>query len=210
MKKFLLILSALLIINPVLAKTVKVEALSNFSTANPTKTWKLKVVDGFVADNGIIVHAGTIFEGDITNVTSPKRLKRAASFTFVPHTYYDPQVGITKDVKRDFQGKYSSKTEMTAGNLAKKGALTAGNILVGSFVAPAVGLVEGAVKNDEGNRAKSAVVSAYENTPLSYASKGKDLEFKKGQIFIMNFKLKTEEEQVEDNKPNYSYEIINN
>lgn len=210
MKKFLLILSALLIINPVLAKTVKVEALSNFSTANPTKTWKLKVVDGFVADNGIIVHAGTIFEGDITNVTSPKRLKRAASFTFVPHTYYDPQVGITKDVKRDFQGKYSSKTEMTAGNLAKKGALTAGNILVGSFVAPAVGLVEGAVKNNEGNRAKSAVVSAYENTPLSYASKGKDLEFKKGQIFIMNFKLKTEEEQVEDNKPNYSYEIINN
>ena len=210
MKKFLLILSAFLIINPVLAKTVKVEALSNFSTANPTKTWKLKVVDGFVADNGIIVHAGTIFEGDITNVTSPKRLKRAASFTFVPHTYYDPQVGITKDVKRDFQGKYSSKTEMTAGNLAKKGALTAGNILVGSFVAPAVGLVEGAVKNDEGNRAKSAVISAYENTPLSYASKGKDLEFKKGQIFIMNFKLKTEEEQVEDNKPNYSYEIINN
>lgn len=210
MKKFLLILSALLIINPVLAKTVKVEALSNFSTANPTKTWKLKVVDGFVADNGIIVHAGTIFEGDITNVTSPKRLKRAASFTFVPHTYYDPKVGVTKDVKRDFQGKYSSKTEMTAGNLAKKGALTAGNILVGSFVAPAVGLVEGAVKNDEGNRAKSAVVSAYENTPLSYASKGKDLEFKKGQIFIMNFKLKTEEEQVEDNKPNYSYEIINN
>ena len=208
MKKFLLILSALLIINPVLAKTVKVEALSNFSTANPTKTWKLKVVDGFVADNGIIVHAGTIFEGDITNVTSPKRLKRAASFTFVPHTYYDPQVGITKDVKRDFQGKYSSKTEMTAGNLAKKGALTAGNILVGSFVAPAVGLVEGAVKNDEGNRAKSAVVSAYENTPLSYASKGKELEFKRGQVFIMNFKLK--EEETEEDKPNYSYEIINN
>ena len=210
MKKFFLILSTLLIINPVLAKTVKVEALSNFSTANPTKTWKLKVVDGFVADNGITVHAGTIFEGDIINVTSPKRLKRAASFTFVPHTYYDPKVGVTKDVKRDFQGKYSSKTEMTAGNLAKKGALTAGNILVGSFVAPAVGLVEGAVKNDEGNRAKSAVVSAYENTPLSYASKGKDLEFKKGQVFIMNFKLKAEEEQVEENLPNYSYEIINN
>lgn len=210
MKRFLLILSMLLLINPVMAKTVKVEALSNFSTANPPKTWKLKVVEGFVADNGIVVHQGTIFEGDIINVTSPKRLKRAASFTFVPQTYYDPQVGITKDVKRDFQGKYSSKTEMTAGNLAKKGALTAGNMLVGSFVAPAVGLVEGAVKNNEGNRAKSAVVSAYENTPLSYVSKGKDLEFKKGQIFIMNFKLKSEEEQVEDNKPNYSYEIINN
>ena len=99
---------------------------------------------------------------------------------------------------------------MTAGNLAKKGALTAGNMLVGSFVAPAVGLVEGAVKNNEGNRAKSAVVSAYENTPLSYASKGKELEFKKGQVFIMNFKLREEIEEPEENMPNYSYEIINN
>lgn len=209
MKKIILLLTLLSIISPAIAKNVKVEALSSFSTANPSKTWQLKVVEGFVADNGIVVHPNTIFEGRIIDVTSPKRLKRAASFTFVPLTYYDPLVGLTKDVERDFQGKYSSKTEMTAKNLAKKGALTAGNVLVGSFVAPAVGLVEGAVKNDEGNRAKSAVVSAYENTPLSYASKGKELEFKKGQVFIMNFKLK-DEEQIKENKPNYSYEIINN
>lgn len=208
MKKALLILSVLLLVNPVLAKTVKVEALSDFSTANPSQTWRLKIVEGFVTDNGITVHQGTVFEGKIVDVTSPKRLKRAAGFTFVPQTYYDPQVGITKDVKRDFQGKYSPKTEMTAGNLIKKGAMTAGNMLIGSFVAPAVGLVEGAVKNGEGNRAKSAVVSAYENTPLSYASKGKELEFKKGQVFIMNFKLMTDIEFEED-KPNYSYEIVN-
>ena len=210
MKKIILILSAFLIINPIMAKSVKVEALSDFSTANPPKTWKLKVIESFVADNGKAIHANTILEGNIINVTSPKRLKRAASFTFIPQTYYDPQIGYTQDIKQDFQGKYSSKTEMTAKNLAKKGAITAGNVLVGSFVAPAVGLVEGAVKNGEGNRAKSAVVSAYENTPLSYASKGKELEFKKGQVFIMNFKLKTEDEEMIENKPNYSYEISNN
>ena len=66
------------------------------------------------------------------------------------------------------------------------------------------------VKNEEGNRAKSAAVSVYESTPLSYASKGKELEFKKGQIFIMNFKLKDEEEeQAIEDKPNYTYEIEN-
>ena len=210
MKKILLILSALFIINPVMAKTVKVEALANFSTANPPKTWRVKIIEGFVADNGIAIHPNTILEGDIVETSGPKRLKRNATFKFVPKTYYDPQVGITQDVKREFEGKYSSKTEMTAGNLAKKGALTAGNMLVGSFVAPAVGLVEGAVKNGEGNRAKSAVVSAYENTPLSYASKGKELEFKKGQVFIMSFKLKDEEDEAVEDKPNYSYEIINN
>ena len=43
MKKFLLILSALLIMSPVMAKNIKVEALANFSTANPPKTWKIKI-----------------------------------------------------------------------------------------------------------------------------------------------------------------------
>ena len=205
MKNFLLILSALLIINPVFAKNIKVEALSDFSTAKPPKTWKLKVIEEFTADNGIYVPANTIISGKVTDVVSPKRLKRPASFNFIPQTYYNPESGITNDVKRDFSGKYSKKTELTAKNVAKKGAITAGNLLVGAFVAPTVGLVEGAVKNGEGNRAKSAVISAYENTPLSYASKGKELEFKKGQVFIMNFKLKEEVE----NKPNYSYEIIN-
>lgn len=205
MKNFLLILSALLIINPVFAKNIKVEALSDFSTAKPPKTWKLKVIEEFTADNGIYVPANTIISGKVTDVVSPKRLKRPASFNFIPQTYYNPESGITNDIKRDFSGKYSKKTELTAKNVAKKGAITAGNLLVGAFVAPTVGLVEGAVKNEEGNRAKSAVISAYENTPLSYASKGKELEFKKGQVFIMNFKLKEEVE----NKPNYSYEIIN-
>ena len=209
MKKILLILSALLIINPAIAKSVKVEAMANFSTANPPKTWKIKILESFVADNGETVHANTIVEGDIIGTEGPKRLKRNATFKFVPKTYYDPQEGYTKDVKRDFEGKYSSKTEMTAKNIAKKGALTAGNMLVGSFVSPAVGLVEGAVKNNEGNRAKSAVVSAYENTPLSYASKGKELEFKRGQVFIMNFKLRDEEDEAVESRPNYSYEIAN-
>ena len=100
---------------------------------------------------------------------------------------------------------------MTAGKLAKKGAITAGNMLIGSFVAPAVGLVEGAVKNERGNRAKSAAISAYESTPLSYANKGKELEFKKGQMLIMNFKLNCEHNEAEcQDVPNYSYEIINN
>ena len=207
MKK-LLVLTAFLIINPAIAKNIKVEALSDFSTANPPKTWKIKVVEGFVTDNGLTLHPNTIIEGDIIDIASPKRLKRAATFTFVPQTYYDPQFGHTKEVKRDFQGKYSAKNDITAKKIAKQGAITAGNIIVGSFVAPTVGLVEGAIKNEKGNRAKSAVVSAYESTPLSYANKGKELEFKKGQVFIMNFKLNTEEEY-KTNSPNYTYEITN-
>lgn len=208
MKRVILILSALMIINPVLAKNVKVEVLDDFSTANPPKTWKVKVMDGFIADNGINVAANTIIEGKIIEVQSPKRLKRNATFKFVPTTYYNPIDGSTNIVKRDFEGKYSSISEINAKSVAKKGAITAGNMLIGSFVAPTVGLVEGAIKNERGNIAKSAAISAYESTPLSYANKGKEIELKKGQVFVMSFKLKNEPEE-DENLPNYTYEISN-
>ena len=65
------------------------------------------------------------------------------------------------------------------------------------------------IKNERGNRAKSAAISAYESTPLSYANKGKEIEIRKGQIFVMSFKAKDEPEENIENKPNYSYEIIN-
>ena len=207
MKKILLILSALLVMSPVMAKNIKVEALEDFSTVNPPKTWKVKVLEGFVADNGIVVHQNTIVEGDIVNVKSPQRLKRNATFRFIPTTYYDPQLGVTQSVKRDFEGKYSLTSNLDKKEIAKTGAISAGNMLIGSFVAPAVGLVEGVIANKDGYRAKSAVVGAYERTPLSYANKGEEIEIMQGQKFSMSFKLKGEEET--ENLPNYSYEIVN-
>ena len=206
MKRFLLVLALCLIINPVMAKNVKVEALSSFSTANPSSTWKIKIKDNFIMEDGTRVRANTIVEGKVVEVSGPKSLKRNATFKFVPVKYYDPKDDKVKNVKRDFEGKYSSMSEINAKTVAKKGAVTAGNMLIGSFVAPAVGLVEGAVKNEKGNRAKSAVVSAYESTPLSYASKGKNIEIKQGQVFIMSFKQKGEEVLDE---PNYTYEMAN-
>ncbi|MBO5739068.1 hypothetical protein J6R97_06985 [bacterium] len=204
MKKILFLISIFLITNPVFAKNIKVQAIDDFSTVKPPKTWKIKVLETFITDNGIVIHQNTIINGNIENVKSPQRLKRNATFIFIPKTYQDPQIGYKKNIKRDFQGKYNFRSDLSAKDVAKKGALTAGNMLVGAFVAPTVGLVEGAVKNEEGNRVKSAVVSAYENTPLSYANKGKDIELKSGQVFIMNFKLKEDDAE---NLPNYSYEI---
>lgn len=187
-----------------MAKNIKVEALDKFSTANPPKVWRVKVLETFVADNGVTIYRGTIIDGDIINVKSPQRLKRNATFKFIPKTYMDPKDGVTKSVKRDFEGKYSSTGNIDKKEIAKTGAISAGNMLIGSFVAPAVGLVEGVVKNEDGNRAKSAVVGAYERTPLSYVNKGKEIEFKQGQIFTMSFKLKNE---IVNDEPNYSYTI---
>lgn len=209
MKKILLILSAILIMQPVMAKNVKVIAMEDFSTANPPTSWKVKIMEGFVANDGTVVNPNTVIEGKIINVKAPKRLKQNATFRFVPQTYYEPVSGEKHVVKREFEGKYSSISDLDVKTVAKKGAVTAGNLFIGSFVAPAVGLVEGAVKNEKGNRAKSAAISAYESTPLSYVNKGKEIEIKKGQSFTMSFKLKDEPEDVPEDKPNYSYEIVN-
>ena len=63
-----------------------------------------------------------------------------------------------------------------------------GNKALKSTFGPAVALVEGAVKNEEGNVAKSAAISAFNATPLSYINMGKDIVINKGQVFTMSFK----------------------
>jgi len=196
MKKTLLILSLIILasIQPVLAKNVKVEALSGFSTANPPQTWDLKILDTFATKSGFVVSEGSVITGKITDVTEPKRLKRNASFKFIPVSYYDIKNGHTYSVSQNIVGKYNSMGDITAGEVIEQGAIAAGNHFISATIGPGVALVKGAVKNEEGNRAKSAAVSVYESTPLSYISKGKEMEIKAGQVFSMSFKLKDEDE----------------
>ena len=194
--KRILALCILLAGLPVCARYIKVEALSDFSTANPPKTWNLKLAETVTFDEQHVIKEGAILEGKITNVKGPARGKRNASFVYVPTALI--MDGQTYPIKRKVSGKYSSLSKVTPGYVAKKGAVYAGNKIFNSTFGPAVALVEGAVKNEEGNVAKSAAVSAFNATPLSYANKGKDLEFHQGQIFTMNFKEEGFDETLEE------------
>ena len=208
MKKFLLLLAAILIFIPAVnAKNVKVRATEDFSTANPPKIWSIELVDGFESKDGMPFYAGSVITGKVTNVTSPKRLKRNASFSFIPVSYHDSLSGRDYNIKEQIRGKYSALTDVTVGSVVKTGAVAAGSHFVSGFIGPGVALVEGAVKNENGNRAVSAVKSVYESTPVSYVEKGKELEIKKNQIFVMSFKT-AEEEETESN-PATQEEIIN-
>lgn len=195
MRRILLISAfVLLSFQPVMAKNVKVEALSDFSTANPPQTWDLKIVEGFVTKSGYEAAAGSVITGNIVDVKEPKRLKRNASFRFIPVKYYDITTNETYTVRKEIVGKYNSLGDITAGEVIEQGAVAAGNHFISATIGPGVALVKGVVKNEEGNRAKSAVVSVYESTPLSYINKGKEMEIKKGQVFLMSFKLQDEED----------------
>ena len=187
MKKTLLTVMLLFLVQScVEARNVKVEALSSFSTANPPKTWQVKTMEDIeVKDHGTIP-TGSIITGKIENIRGPQRGKRNARFTFVP-IYLDVE-GQVYAINKNIKGEYSFLTNLTAESITKKGVVVVGNKVLDGFFGPGVAVVEGAVKNEEGNRAKSAAVSLYESTPLSYISKGKELEIPEGFNFIMSFK----------------------
>lgn len=168
---------------PVLAKNVEVEALSNFSTDNPPKTYAVKIVEPIATDKGVI-ESGSILEGKIS-AKDAKRLKIDATFSFVPTTLTEPNGNVIK-VKRSYIGKYSKGLDK--GQLAKTAVLSAGNFVIKGFSTGYTAL-EGAVKNEQGNVLKSSAVAVYKNSPLSYAQKGNALEIKEGEHFFINFKL---------------------
>ncbi len=208
MKKMFMVFTLLLgLISPAMAKNVKVEAMSDFSTANPPKTWTLKVVEPVTTDDDYTIEVGSLIEGNIEDVVSPKRLKRDASFVFVPTKFTDIKTGKVYSITKSISGKYSFLSDVSVGSVAKQGAVFVGNKVLDGFFGPGIAIVEGAVKNEEGNRAKSAAVSLYESTPLSYANKGEDINIPQGTIFVMSFKNAKEKKNQE---PNYSYTLQEN
>ena len=186
-KLFLSIALSVIMCAPTLALNVEVEALSDFSTDNPPGLYSVKVVEPFNTNKGII-EAGSIIEGKVI-AKDAKRLKQDATFSFVPTSLITPQGEVIK-VKRNYIGKY--KKEIDKKKIAKSAVLTAGNFAVKGF-STGVTAIEGAVKNEEGNRLKSTAVALYEGSPVSYIKKGDALELKQGQHFYMNFKIDGED-----------------
>ena len=181
MKKIVLILCILIGI-PAYAGIEEFKALEDFATANPTETIKIQAIRDFEISKDNIINKNSIIEGSVT-VKPRKRLKRNATFTFYPSSYtYENE---RTEIKDNIKGKYI-KTPDTK-NMAKSAALKIGSKFIPG-VSAGYYLVNGAVNNEEGNRAKSAVYSLYENSPLSLWKMGKDIEIKKDDNFYLYLK----------------------
>lgn len=195
MKKILLLSVILLIsIMPVNAETLQVQALSEFNTENPPASIEVKAVSDMDLDEELLIMDGYILKGNLVDVVSPKRLKRDATFSIVLTEYTDNngQRHIIPPDGKQFKGKFTTKFDYK--HAAKTAALSVGNFfLKGLSIGYAA--VEGAVKNEEGNRVKSSAMSVYESTPISYVEKGTDIVILKDQVFCLKFKLKDEKEK---------------
>ncbi len=186
MKRILVLIYMIIAgISPTLADTMAVQAITPISTERPDEILKVRVIrDCTLGD--IELKIGYILEGKILAVTDPKRLKRDATFSFYPMNYINAS-GKSTHIPVLYVGDFTPKFEIDAGKLAKSAALSVGNHFI-KGISYGYYAVQGAVQNEEGNRLSSAVNSIYENSPLSYVEKGKQLEIKPSTCFGLKFK----------------------
>ena len=84
MKNIFVLLILFIFSQSVFAKAIPVEALSDFSTENPPVVYSVKILDNIDLSPTLSLKEGNIVEGKIVDVISPRRLKRNATFTFIP------------------------------------------------------------------------------------------------------------------------------
>jgi hypothetical protein len=182
--------ACIILASPANADTLKVEALTPFSSIKPVKAMQVKLTENVLYD-GVNLLEGYVISGKIVDVKRPTRLKRNAKFSFIPE-YYTDENGVEHKFKDRYEGKYALPIDK--GKMAKSAVLTVGSHFV-KGISLGVNAVQGAVQNEEGNRLKSAGKNVYENSLLSYVESGKELEIQKGDRFYLKFGLDADEEQ---------------
>ncbi len=181
------------------AEDMKVMALSDFSTAAP-KEIQVKVLQTMLLDEDIKIEAGSIVTGDMIDVIPAKRLKRDATFSFMPTSFKTPNNERYK-INKKYIGKFSPKFELDKGELAKNAALSIGDMFM-SGLSTGFYAVQGAVKDEKGNRLFSAVNNVYKNSFFSYVEKGGDTYIKAESLFTFKFKDPDKDETgVNNNEP---------
>ena len=195
MKKWLCLLSAMVFsaASVQAAEILQVESLTKFSTAEYPAEVQLRALNDINLSTDIQIKEGYTVTGKLTDVSSPKRLKRDAKFSFMP-LYYVDYSGKTNMIKEPVEGKFTKDIEINKGELAKSAALTVGNHFL-QGLSMGYYAVEGAVKNESDNRFKSSVKSVYEHSPLSYVEKGQDIEINVHDVFGLKFKVDDEDEE---------------
>lgn len=176
------------------AKTIKVVALENFDSLNPPKNFSVNLDETFKLSEEKSLYKYYTLKGYIYEVIPPKRLKQNASFIFIPTSYtdYSNKTHELTNVVSKYTTKFAIKDfSINSALLLTIGAVPTIAATTGYFA------VEGAIKNEKGNRLKSSTTNAYEKSYLSLGKKGKPLKIKKNQPFLLDIIV------IKEHAPNY-------
>ena len=199
-KNILLILSFLILfVAPANAKATLVEAMTPYNSNTPADTMLLRVITPTYIEDFGILQQGDILDATIVRAKDNTRLKQNATFSVKIYkiTYANGETQYPENL----YAKYT--TEWDKIETSKSIALSVGNKFVKGLTF-GYRTLEGAIKNPEGNRAKSAGVALYNATPLSLISKGENIEIKTGDNFLLNIEFITPETKNLIDEHNYN------
>ncbi len=186
MKKLLLSICFLLISTlSASADTIVATSLSNFSTANPSSQFAVKIEEAFTVENSRTFQANTIFYGKVTKVVNGQIGKRAGYFEFTP-THYTTNGQTFEVYKKNIPVKVTYYKPFDKNVAAKSLAATGITTIAGHYIpffSQGKSFVEGAIiqPEDGTNRLVSGVKKVYKDSPLSYVEKGEALTVQVGQ-----------------------------
>lgn len=198
MKKFLVSLLIFLFL-PCLAfaEDMKVMALCDFSTDEPSEI-KVQVLQTVSIDEDVTIDIGSVVVGKMVDIVPAKRLKRDATFSFVPSYFVTPN-REKYTINRTYTGKFSPKIELDKADLARSAILSVGDHFF-KGISAGFYAVQGAIKDEKGNRFVSSINNVYENSFLSYVEKGGATCIKSKSMFTFKFDSPKFDE-IEKNKP---------
>ena len=165
-----------------------VEALEDFSSENPSNFFKAKLIEDTTLEESYMIK-GDIINCELKEVTDPTRAKRNARIYFKLLCYED-KMG-THEFNSVYVAKYAktilSKEEIEKippKQVAKKTIRLAGNFVAAGF-STVFSFFDGVHYNKEGNRFKSGVKQAYDDSLFSYIGYGQEVEIKTGDEFYL-------------------------
>lgn len=186
----------------VLADTFKfvVETMEPFSTANPSKTLRVKVVKDYVFDGTKKIEKDSIIDGNIALIVPPKKGKRDAFFYYQLTSYTSPSTKNTPiRIKNE---KAIAKVSPFKEFDLKETSLSAGTTVAGLFVdnvAYPINFARGIIEPyDDKSRLASGFQHMYEKSFFSYASDGKDMVLNKGDKITLTIKYVSTADTTED------------
>jgi hypothetical protein len=187
---------------PVEAKTVIVEALNEYSSANPSQDYSLKLYEELKIDKDTVLEEGSVITGHFSHVIEPKRMKKNAYFVFIPDSYTIPSQGdrvVKVTTTKEAKLMYSKKCGAPSG---KKVATATGSYLLRHSI-PGLGMIinfsDGIIHPQEGeSRLHSGGRYVAESWPFCYAMKGKEVIIAKGARAKFTFDKEIFDEDVEN------------
>lgn len=194
MKKLFLTLSIMLLFSAFASEKLYLEALEDFNSLNPNKTFSAKILEGEI--EGTSLGVGDKLNCVFEEKREAKRAKIDAKIFFKLESYENDEGAhkITQNLSAKYAKNVLNKETIKRNVTPKKAAKTAAKVAGGAIVEGGkyiVSFADGIITNPEGNRLKSGAKQLYDDSFLSYVEYGEEIDIKIGDKFY--FVIKSED-----------------